>query len=131
MAFPLQLDQASYETLVELARQGVLNSDGSVNQDKSLALESWLQQLEQANDVHRYFLWVQWQEQGAPLPASTRFPKEWPPSLRAYVSLVSRQITRSDIDALLATRAKSPTNVLVTKDPAAIVGWMTLEAYFK
>ena len=131
MAFPLSLSQAEYETLVEFARQGTLNDDGSIRREPALGLDSWLRALEFRNGVVRYFLWVQWQEQGAAVPPGARFPEKWPPELRASIALMSRAITRADVEAMLATKAREPTNVLVTRDPAAIVGWTELAEYFK
>lgn len=131
MGFPLQLEQSEYETLIELARQGTLNADGTVSQDKALGLDAWLRMIEQKNGVSRNFIWVQWQEQNAPLPQGTNFPKKWPPELRVPLSLVSRAIAKSDVTSMLDARAKNPTSVLVTRDPAALVGWMEIDEFFK
>lgn len=131
MGFPLQLSQSEYEAIAELARQGTLNPDGTVNQDKALGLAAWLSAIELKNGVVRNTIWVQWQEQDAPLPPGVNFPRTWPPEMRTQLSLVSRPIAKSDVTSLLAMRAKKPTNVLVTRDPAAIVGWMELDEFFK
>ena len=131
MGFPLQLEQGEYETLIEYARRGTLNADGTINQDSAIGLDAWLRAIEAKNGVSRYVVWVQWQEQDAPLPAGTRFPTKWPPEMRAPVVLISRPIAKSDVTALLAVKAKNPTSVLVTSDPAALVGWTELDAFFK
>ena len=131
MGFPLQLEQGEYETIIEFARQGTLNSDGTVNQDKALGLDAWLRMIEQKNGVVRNFVWVQWQEQDAPLPPGVNFPKKWPPEMRAPLSLVSRAVAKSDVTSLLAVRAKKPTSILVTRDPAALVGWTEIDEFFK
>lgn len=131
MPFPLALTQSEYETLVAFARQGAVNADGTINQDRALGLESWLRLIEQKNGVERYFVWVQWQEQDAPLPAGTRFPEKWPPEMRTTISLISRDVARSDVDTLLKTKAKNPTSVLVTRDPAALVGWTEVDEFFR
>lgn len=130
MAF-LELDQSEYESLIEYARKGTLNSDGTVNDDRAHALDAWLRMIEKKNGVTRHLLWVQWQEQDAPLPAGTNFPTKWPPEMRVPLVLVTRPITRSDVDSLLNTRSKNPTSVVVTSDPAALVGWTQLDVYFK
>lgn len=131
MSFPLQLDQGEYETLIEFARRGTLNPDGSINQERAIGLNSWLRMIETKNGVSRYFVMLQWQEQDAPVPAGNNFPTKWPPELRAPISLVSRPITRADADAVLAVKAKNPTNVLVTRDPAGLVGWTEIDVFFK
>jgi hypothetical protein len=131
MPFPITLQQHDYETLVEFARLGTLDASGNVKTEKARALDAWLKTLEEASGIHRYAVWVQWQEQDAPLPAGTQFPENWPPSMRFYLALTSRPITRSDVDTMLASRARNPTNVLVTKDPGATVGWTQISAFFK
>lgn len=131
MGFPLQLEQSEYETLIEYARQGTLNADGTVNQDKAVGLDAWLRWIEQKNGVVRNFIWVQWQEQDAPLPPGTNFPTKWPPEMRLPLSLVSRPIAKADVTALLNVKAKNPTSILVTTDPAALVGWTELDVFFK
>jgi hypothetical protein len=44
--------------------------------------------------------------------------------------MVSRQITRVDVDAVLREHAVNPLSVLVTPDPAGEVGWTPVDAYF-
>jgi len=75
-------------------------------------------------------LWIQWQEAGTPLPPETNFPKTWPPQLRFRLELISRPITRADVDEVLAKKAINPVTVLVTSDPAALLGWTNLESWF-
>lgn len=131
MAFPLQMNQSEYESLVEFARRGTLNADGTVNEDKAHGLDAWLRMIEKKNDIVRYFVMLQWQEQDAPLPPGTNFPEKWPPEMRASITLVTRPINRVDVDALLGAKAKKPTNILVTRDPAGRVGWTELDVFFK
>lgn len=131
MSFPLQLEQPEYETLIAFARQGTLNADGTVNQDRAHGLDAWLRLIEQKNGIKRSLVWVQWQEQDAPLPAGTNFPKKWPPEMRHPLVLISRPVARADVEQLLSVRAKNPTSVLVTQDPAAVVGWTELDAFFR
>jgi hypothetical protein len=131
MAFPLSLEQAEYETLAEYARQGTLDAEGNVIPEKARGLDAWLRMIEGKNDVHRYYLWVQWQEQGAALPPGVSFPERWPPSLRSFIALTTRAICKQDVLDVLSSQARQPTSVLVTTDPAAIVGWTELGVHFK
>lgn len=124
MPFPLQLDQQSYEALIALARKG------AAAPDEARRLDTFLISLEKANGIIRYGLWVQWQEQDQLLPPKARFPATWPPNMRFYIELISRPIARVDVDAVLKEQARKPTNVLVTKDPGAIVGWTPVDQYF-
>lgn len=124
------LSQEDYEALIKLASDGTLAPDGSVNQEKSLLLDAFLRSIEKKNGFTRSLLWVQWQDAGTELRPTTNFPKVWPPELRARIEFVSRLVTKDDIDAVLAQRAKKPVNVLVTSDPAALVGWVSVDSYF-
>ena len=120
----LTLQQEQYEALIALARKG------TTNEGEARALDAFLRSLEVANGITRHFVLVQWQEAAQPLPPSTNFPGKWPPELRASIELITRPIARADVDALVAARAKSPINVLVTSDPGGIVGWTQLDKFF-
>lgn len=119
------LTQEQYEALIFLARVGVEGDQG-----KQVELDRFLRNIEQTNGITRSFLWVQWQEVSAPLPAGTRFPEEWPEKLREAIELVTRPVARADVEAVLEANASEPVSVLVTKDPAGIVGWTTLDDFF-
>lgn len=118
------LSQEDYEAMVSLARRGLVGADSVRN------FEAFLQRLEKQNGVTRSALWVQWQEADAPLPPEAEFPRTWPPNMRAYIEFISRPVTRQDVDAVVKSNAKKPVGVLVTTDPAAVVGWTKLEDYF-
>lgn len=124
MPFPLQLDQQMYEALVALARKG------ATTPNEQRGLDAFLRGIEKRSDVMRFGLWVQWQEQDQPLPPTTRFPSAWPPEMRYYIELISRPVARVDVNAVLKQRARRPTNILVTKDPGAMVGWTPVDQYF-
>lgn len=121
----ITLQPSEYNTLVSLARQGATTADSA------RSLESFLQSIERANGVERDTVLVQWQELGAPLPAGTSFPESWPPQLRSSLTLVSRRIAKTDVQALVAAKASQPTSILVTRDPAGLVGWTELDAFFR
>lgn len=131
MPFPLSLNQADYEALVEFARQGTLDVSGYPVTEKARALDSFLRELESRNGIERYAVWVQWQEQDAPLPPGTTFPDKWPPELRFYLALTTRPIARADVDQLLRVKARSPISVLVTHDPGGQIGWTEIDVFFK
>lgn len=124
------LTQQQYEGLIALAREGTKTDDGQVLSEKARQLDAFLKNIEKANGITRSGLWVQWQELDEPLPPSTNFPDVWPPQYRFYIELVTRLVARADVEAVIAARAKSPHNVLVTQDPGALVGWTTLDDFF-
>lgn len=109
-----------YEALVSLARKGAPDQ---------YALDVFLKQIEKDNNITRYLLWVQWQEADSALPPTARFPESWPESLREKIERVNKPIPKSDVLALVNMRARRPVTILVTKDPAATVGWMPVENY--
>lgn len=126
----ITLTQEQYEALVSLAQQGTLASDGTTDQDKALTLSAFLADIERANNITRYSLWVRWQDPTAPLPPGVRFPTSWPPSLQYFIQLLTRPITYTDVTTLVASRTPNALNILVTKDPAGLVGWAKLDDYF-
>jgi hypothetical protein len=119
----MNLTQEEYAALVSLARKGTANTDQRVG------LDQYLRGIEEREGVKRYLLWVQWQEVGAALPPGTRFPEKWPPELRYLIERFDRPISRTDVTRALELRAKNPLEILVTADPAAVVGWMRLDTY--
>lgn len=152
----LTLDYQDYESLVALARKGAelegfiraAESDPTLRRfyekarekygyDPNLVrdLEAFLKKIESANGIIRYFLAIRWTEANAELPArvagaTTRFPENWPPTQEGVLELLTRPITRSDVDAYLTANASSPLTVMVTPDPGKRVGWTLLENYF-
>lgn len=119
------LSQQEYEALISLAREGA-----SGDTERMLMLEEFLKKIEANNGITRSILWVRWQEMSQPLPPTTRFPDVWPPEQEYLIELVGRLVARVDVEAVLAARATSPTNVMVTSDPNKRVGWTTLDDYF-
>lgn len=122
----MNLTLEQYESLVELARKGMMGNPHGLS-----TLESWFKLIEKQNGIVRDFLLVQWQELSQPLPPGTKFPEVWPPQLRKVIELVTRPIARVDVDDILKRYASEPLSVLVTRDPAGIVGWTAVDDFFK
>lgn len=153
----IELTYQEYESLVYLSREGARLKGfmEAVQQDPRLRhlaaaaheygyqdtaqtrnLEEFLQNVEKQNGIKRYFVAVRWQELDAPLPprvagAATRFPENWPPNLQGTLELLTRPICRADVDAYLARHASKPTCVMVTTDPALLVGWSPIDGFFR
>lgn len=121
----ITLTQEEYESLVALARVGVVNSPNHARE-----LAAFLSTVETRNGITRYFLAVRWQELNKPLDPGVRFPDTWPPTLSATIELITRPISRADVDELLAARAENPTSVMVTNDPGQRLGWTLVNDYF-
>lgn len=124
------LTQQQYEGLIALARRGTVDDAGVVNTNEALKLDEFLKEVETTNGVTRSALWVQWQELDQPLPPTTNFPDVWPPELRFYIEFITRLVSRADVDKMLLVQATTPNNILVTKDPAARVGWTPIDDFF-
>lgn len=118
------LTKEEYEALISLARKG------ATTVEKMRALDAFLRSIERANQITRYALWIQWQELDQPLPPSTNFPTVWPPELRFYMENLTRPVAKVDVTKIVASKARNPTNILVTPDPAAKVGWTPVDTYF-
>jgi hypothetical protein len=119
----VSLTLEEYEALLSMARKGA-------SVDGRRQLEPFLQSIEKRNGITRYFLWVQWQEAGYALPPTAKFPEIWPPELRMSIERTDRAISLADVTKAMETRAKKPTNILVTTDPGATLGWTELHEYF-
>lgn len=120
----LTVTQEEYQSLVALARAG------AATPEQQRQLNEWLVGIERRNGITRYGLWVQWQEADSPMPPNTNFPEKWPPEMRYFIQLFSRDINRADVTAVLSQKARNPVTVLVTPDPAAILGWTSVDTYF-
>lgn len=130
MGFPLSLEQQEYEALIALSRAGAKDAEGNTDLNKLRDIDSFLKAIEKKNGIVRSALWIQWQETDQPLPPTTNFPEVWPPELRFYLELVTRPIAKADVMKVLEVKARKPLSVLVTKDPAAQVGWTELDTFF-
>lgn len=119
------LTQEEYEALIALARQGTAEEP-----EKARQLDEFLKVIEKRNGVVRSIVWVQWQEQDAPLPPGTNFPETWPPELRRKIELVTRPVSRADVDAVIDAHAKNPATILVTNDPAGVLGYTPIDDFF-
>lgn len=123
MAFTLETQE--YEALIALARKG------AKTQEEIIILDTFLRAIEKKNGIVRHLLWVQWQEQDQPLPPTARFPTTWPPEMRQLIEYLSRPVAKTDVDAVVAKFASKPMNILVTKDPAALLGWTPVAQFFR
>jgi hypothetical protein len=121
------LTQEQYSSLVVLARKGAAVESG----DKVRDLEQWLALIEKQNGITRDFVLVQWQEAGKPLLVGTLFPEKWPPEQRQSIELVTRPVSKADVEAMLAVKAIEPMVVLCTRDPKGLVGWTPLNDFFQ
>lgn len=113
-----------YEALASISRK-------SADPDALRNVNAFLLEIERKNNIHRSFLWVQWQEAGYALPPTAKFPEKWPPELRFSLERTDRPISLADVQNVLRSKANKPVNVLVTADPGAELGWMPLADYFK
>lgn len=121
--FVLSVEQ--YEALISMARVSTVG-----DAQRTVQLELFLKDIEASNGIERSFLLVQWQERSATLPQGTKFPTIWPPQLRKAIELISRPIAKVDVEAVLNRYASEPMSVLVTRDPAGLVGWTPIDSFF-
>jgi hypothetical protein len=126
----ITLSQEQYEALIALAQRSTVDPDGSMNQERSLVLQRFLVDVEKTNKIVRHSLWVRWQDPTAPLPPGVRFPTTWPPELQYYIQFITRPVAKSDVLAVVAARTANALNVMVTPDPAALLGWTKVNDYF-
>ncbi len=118
------LTTEEYEALVFFARKGATEVQTSRN------LDNFLKSIEKKNGITRHGLWIQWQEAGKQVPTTAKFPEAWPPELRYYLELLSRPIAKADVMTAVGKKARKPLNIMVTPDPAGVIGWTLIDAYF-
>ena len=126
----MQLQQDEYEALIALAQKSTVNPDGTINQTAALNLQNFLTSIEKANGITRSSLFIRWQDPAQPLPPTTRFPVSWPPTLQYFLQFISRPIAKSDVLTVVNARTTNAQNVMVTPDPAGLVGWTAIDQYF-
>lgn len=121
----ITITQQEYQALISFAKKGASTTEEARN------LDAFLRSIEKNNGITRYSLWVQWQEAGVQVPITVTFPTSWPPDKRHYIELLTRPIAKADVTAVLSKKAVQPMNVMVTPDPAAIVGWTLIDDFFQ
>jgi hypothetical protein len=129
MTITLTLEQ--YESLLAFAQAGVRRHEGQLDQQQALVLDAALQDIEKSNNIVRYQLWIRWQDPTAPLPpGSTNFPKSWPPNLEYFLQFISRPIAKTDVLGVVFQKTPNAQNIMVTPDPAALLGWTKVDDFF-
>jgi hypothetical protein len=126
----ITLSLEEYEAFIALATQSTVNADGSIDQQKVNVLSAFLKKVEQENNITRSSLWIRWQDPTAPLPLGVRFPETWPPNLQRFLQLLTRPIAKTDVMTIVTAQTPNAINIMVTPDPAGLVGWTQLSAFF-
>lgn len=111
------LTRAQYDALLALA------STTSASEARTLR-----RTIDQANGITRYFLYIRWQDVGGKPPARVELGKGWPAN-QTYQLELERPISRADVDDVLRNNASNPVSVMVTPDPAGVVGWTLVDDY--
>lgn len=118
------LDIEQYTALLTLARRG------TTNPEQLRTLEAFLKDIDKKNNVTRFTLLIQWQELDSPLPPNAVFPETWPPEMRLIMERTDRPIAKTDVLTAVSKRAKNPSNIMVTRDVAGLVGWTKIDDFF-
>lgn len=116
---PISMTSDQYEALLDYANGRRTDSD---------ALRLLQQQIDDANGVRRYFLYLRWMERGGSAPSRIEIGRGWPPT-QEYKIRLDRPIVRSDVDAVLTEQARAPVYPTVTDDEAGNVGWTELDLW--
>lgn len=114
---PISMTRAQYEALVAAATKG-----------DSETTEPLAAQIDAANGIRRYVLWVRWQNVGGVTPSLIELGRGWPQDQTHKITL-ERAIDRLDVDEVLRNEATNPVSVMVTPDPDGEVGWTFLNDY--
>lgn len=114
---PISMTRAQYEALVAAATKG-----------DSETAEPLAAQIDAANGIRRYILWIRWQNVGGVVPTLIELGRGWPQD-QSYKLVLERAIERLDVDEVLRNSATNPVSVMVTPDPDGEVGWTFLGDY--
>jgi hypothetical protein len=120
----ITMTQEQYEALSSLAMAG------ADTPDKAFQVSKFLQVIEKANSITRYFLNIRWQDARPREFPVGEFPRSWPPELSGSLTRYDRPVAKSDVQAYVASRCSAPVGILVTPDPAGIYGWSKIDDYF-
>lgn len=120
----MELTEEEYATLRGYALEGKTG-------DSARQLTEFCADIERRNGYVFYTVYVQWTEANAPLPRTADFPEKWPPQWRIPVTVQGRPVARADVTKALAQAATTPVDILVTRDPAMLVGWTKADLFFK
>lgn len=124
MSDPISLSLDEYKALISLAKKDKSEADLRV-------IETFLKNIDRRNGLVRYQLRVRWQEPHAVMTPMVTFPQQWPPNQDKLIERTDRSIAKADVMEMLRVYAKEPTNILVTKDYAGILGWTKLDDFFQ
>lgn len=120
----ISLTQEQYEALSSLALAGADTAE------KRFQIDKFLRSIEAANNIHKYFLNIRWQDaRPAQVPVG-EFPRSWPPELSGSLTRYDRPIAKTDVLSYVESRSTSAVNILVTPDPMGIYGWAKIDDYF-
>lgn len=113
----ITMTRQQYEALYQLARAQNSREANALRQD-----------IDDANDITRFFLWIRWQDVTGSIPTHLNSFMNWPPEQQFLLEL-DRTPARVDVDAVLRDQAVNPAAVFVTADPQGVVGWTELDSY--
>lgn len=120
----ITLNPEEYLALVRLAEQAAIAAG------KWPTLRAFLQDIERANNIERQELLVCWLVRGKPLPSDAVFPQSMPVDQKLVVNSIGKPIAKKDVLAALDNLGVDYGTVLVTHDPAGLVGWTSFEVAF-
>ena len=113
----LSITRSQYEALLATA------SLASPQVADQLRLE-----IDAANGITRYFLYIRWQDVGGKAPPRIELGKGWPPA-QTYKLELERRIARLDVDEVLRNNAVNPVSIMVTPDRQGVLGWTLIDDY--
>jgi hypothetical protein len=121
----ITINKDQYEALSSLALQG------ATDENSKFRVAKFLEEIEKANDLKRYFLNIRWQEARSRMPPTETFPRVWPPELSGNLTRFDRPIAKSDVTTYVNAQATAPVGIMVTSDHAGTYGWSKIDDYFR
>lgn len=84
--------------------------------------------IDETNSITRYRLQIRWQDIGGTRPTHIELGLGWPTD-QSFLLELERPIERADVDTVTSTQAQNPVSIMVTRDPAGVVGWTLVGDY--
>jgi hypothetical protein len=98
----------------------------SPSSDVRFAVQQLVSEIDRANGIETYIVWVRWRDAATPHPRLIDEAGTWPPELTASMT-DTKPISKGDVEAFVNARTPKPAGIWISRDPTGRVGWKRIE----
>ena len=103
----------------------------SIVLDNTTGMADTLADVDTANGLTRYYLWVSWLDRNAPKYDGADPVLNWPPQEQTSEPFIAYSpFTQAFVEEYVAAQTSQYVYILVTDDPAGQAGWKELSVFF-